>query len=1732
MSGGIMQRIFTHSLISIQKLSFPKWRCNMKRKIIVLTFVFLAVSSSLANSPLRLIIDTDPAMGDSDPDDITAIIYAFQSRELCTIEGITYGYGNFGDQILEPDGVTRGGERMLDYYHLQLNKMLEVLEEAGAITSRPLLCRGHKLSETWDNNEAHPQNGASDFIRETVRDNAGEITVIALGTLTNIATAMANYPNGSPPFDPDGFMRDCKELWIIGGGFDWGNVIGCDDDGCGYGIAVGSAEWNIWRDRKAAEYVLKHAVKDVNNEPKIKMVPLDSTMCWLIATEHITDITNSNTRITDFLEFPLRWWTKEENPSDNRQLDFTEEEKLEFARYTNWKGGIRCPKLRPAFPPYDTIGMALALESGSTFLPTYNDYKVYVQLFTGETIQDSSLEDRNEVRVFESVDETTMRDNIIERWKRHDFHNPPQNKKFIECSNADYIEKPALLPPEGPIDVSGDLYRHLPVGVDALLTSYRGRLYFNIGISTIPTNAIITNVKLHLYCDRKLVWADAGHRISIYKCDPYENNPSEIWNSANEENGYFASADFGALQVWQSRTLGPKAVNDLQEVVGGGQFAVFLAEDGDDHLCSWFDTSVDWKAYLEVDYACEDSYEPDDTSSQALWIYSNSPQMHSIYPPADVDWVKFSLSNESQVVIETSGQSGDTQIRLYNSSMNEMEYDNDSGIGSFSRIDRLCGADPLEPGEYYVEIRGYDIIASYDLTFLAVPCGSGNHNPQLTNGQVDPGTGTTSTPFTWSVDYYDADGDIPETKNVYIDGVEHEMSFVSESGSESDGTYRYGPRNLDTADHNYYFYFTDGNGGSCRLLPVSVFDGPQVSSGGAVYFADANLKAAVEAKLGDITNPTPLQMLNLTSLYATDLEITDLTGLEYATNLLYLDLGANDITDLSPLSGLTKLQELGLGSNQNLTFIYPLAGLTNLVELDLCCNDVYDLTPLSGLINLTRLVLHHTMWINYDDLAALSGLVNLRELELWGNDLSDISALSTLVNLRYLDLYDNQIIDISPLSELMNLTHLYLQTNPLNKAAYCIYIPLITENNPGIYLVRDPDPNPGGECPVYFPDENLKTVIEEELLIIDPTPTNLLSLTNLDASYKSINELVGLEYATNLTSLYLHGNLISNISPLSGLSSLTELKLHGNQLTDISPLSELTDLTTLYLNGNQITDISCLSGMTDLSTLLLGGNQVCDISPLDGLSNLTYLDLYSDPLNIAAYCTYLSLILTNNPGINLTYDPKKINLSDFSIFAEQWLKTSCGICDGVDLDQDNDVDIDDLIVFCNHYLGGNDSNNEPNQTVFNWSTYLGGSSDDYVWNGGVATDDNGNIYVAGYTNSDGITDALNTHSVGNDAFVAKISSEGLLQWFRYLGGNGDDQAFGITADSSGNVFIAGFTSSSDFNGESGSPPTPNAFIVKVDPAGSLLWTRYFGGSDSETAAAVIVDAAGNVYITGDTNSNDLPSKQNNYQGGSRDAYVAKFSSSGTLLWSIYVGGSINPTGGLGYDWGMGIAVSASGVPWICGATSSTDLDNAVNTHNGGHEQDAFIAKIAADGSFVDCSRYIGGMDGEQAYALVLDNLGNPFVTGYTNSTDFENTYVINSPRGGDRDVFLTKLNTSCSPDWSMYVGGNGYEWGRHIAVDDSNVFYIVGTTASDDFDEKINNKYSGEDCFVTAISSAGSIQWSRYIGGVGKDVGKGIAWNNLTGITVGGWTDSDDFVDRNNGRHGNNDGFVCNFSGD
>lgn len=254
-----------------------------------------------------------------------------------------------------------------------------------------------------------------------------------------------------------------------------------------------------------------------------------------------------------------------------------------------------------------------------------------------------------------------------------------------------------------------------------------------------------------------------------------------------------------------------------------------------------------------------------------------------------------------------------------------------------------------------------------------------------------------------------------------------------------------------------------------------------------------------------------------------------------------------------------------------------------------------------------------------------------------------------------------------------------------------------------------------------------------------------------------------------------------------------------------------------------------------------------------------------------------------------------------------------------------------------------------------YSTYFGGSNRDEGQ--GIAVDSNGNAYVSGITYSTNLplTNPVQTTIGGGqyDAFISKFTPNGARIYSTYLGGTGDDQGTSIAADSSGNAYIVGTTSSTNFPTVSpiqllNAGGANDAFVSKLSAAGnSLIYSTYLGGSGDDKGDRITVDSAGNAYVTGNTTSTNFPTKNaiQSVSGGGQDAFVTKIDSSGsTLVDSTYFGGSGNGVGG-------GIAVDANGAVYVAGSTTSTNFPtaNPLQAANGGGANDAFITKIIPGG---------------------------------------------------------------------------------------------------------------------------------------------------------------------------------------
>jgi Beta-propeller repeat len=458
---------------------------------------------------------------------------------------------------------------------------------------------------------------------------------------------------------------------------------------------------------------------------------------------------------------------------------------------------------------------------------------------------------------------------------------------------------------------------------------------------------------------------------------------------------------------------------------------------------------------------------------------------------------------------------------------------------------------------------------------------------------------------------------------------------------------------------------------------------------------------------------------------------------------------------------------------------------------------------------------------------------------------------------------------------------------------------------------------------------------------------------------------------------------------------------------------------------------------------------------------------------------------------------------------------------------------------------------DPRELTF--STFLGGLEWDEA--NDVEVDADGNRYVAGFTTSRDFPDAEPIGPGGiTDAFVAKISPDNSLVWGVVLGGSDLDTAYGLALDDDGNVYVTGRTGSPDFpvdgalqpelNGEECTgEPCHDAYVTKLDPAGGLVFSTYFGGSLNEEGLGIAVDADGGAVISGNTDSRDLPTVSPfQAEFGSPpcpgdlpcelDAFVSKLSPDGTeLTFSTYLGGNAGETN-------TGVALADDGTVFVTGTTRSTDFPTAnafqesVNgtacgPPPGSPCPDAFVTALAPDGSSAVYSTLLGGTEPETGSGIAVDSDGRAVVTGGTQSPDFptarpaqealdNSSCTDDQPEEFCDDGFVTRFTPDGSSlDFSTFLGGLGQDQGLGIAVDASGAVVVAGTTDSRDFPtlDPVQEALGGYiDGFVAAFAADnGALAWSTFLGGSEADRANAVTVGPEGDVETVGRTLSPDF---------------------
>jgi len=358
----------------------------------------------------------------------------------------------------------------------------------------------------------------------------------------------------------------------------------------------------------------------------------------------------------------------------------------------------------------------------------------------------------------------------------------------------------------------------------------------------------------------------------------------------------------------------------------------------------------------------------------------------------------------------------------------------------------------------------------------------------------------------------------------------------------------------------------------------------------------------------------------------------------------------------------------------------------------------------------------------------------------------------------------------------------------------------------------------------------------------------------------------------------------------------------------------------------------------------------------------------------------------------------------------------------------------------------------------------------------------------------------------------------------FIGDGGNDWANAIAVDESGDVLITGYTWSDNFPTTAGSHKAAfngvkDAFVSKFDnDLSTLLVSTFLGGSSWDNGLSIAVEPTGEVIISGATGSANFPmagaAYDNTYNGGSNDVFVCKLDSDlSSILISTFIGGDDD-------DYGYDLTLDNTGNVFVTGRTESADYPaegGFDNTFNGGFE-DVFVSKLNNGLSSLLASTYIGGSTDEGADAIITDNAGNVFISGFTYSDDFPTAGMpYDSIHNGSGDIFVAKFDNNLSVlSAATFIGGGNFEESHAIAVDAAQNVFIAGYTGSSEYpstpgvyDDTFNENH---DAIITKIdNNLSNILASTFIGGAGDDDCYGLIIERAENIFITGISFSSDY---------------------
>lgn len=396
------------------------------------------------------------------------------------------------------------------------------------------------------------------------------------------------------------------------------------------------------------------------------------------------------------------------------------------------------------------------------------------------------------------------------------------------------------------------------------------------------------------------------------------------------------------------------------------------------------------------------------------------------------------------------------------------------------------------------------------------------------------------------------------------------------------------------------------------------------------------------------------------------------------------------------------------------------------------------------------------------------------------------------------------------------------------------------------------------------------------------------------------------------------------------------------------------------------------------------------------------------------------------------------------------------------------------------------------------------------------TDPSGNVYVAGYFDSQSVQLGgvyySNFSLLGGtkDIFIAKYNTAGNVLWAKTIGHSEDDYATSITTDNFGNVYVTGNFSSSmlSFGGTTvfnSSVGSNDVFVVKYDSMGNLLWATEFGNSNWEFSNSITCDNSGNVYITGSYKGN-LFSGMTNL--GLDDVFIIKYNTAGNLIWAKSAGGNLN-------DISFGITCDNSDNIYVTGRYNSSVFNFGTFTLNNLGSGDAFIAKLDTMGNVLWLNA-LANVGSEAGQGIATDVSGNVYVTGFTSSpiiTSGAITLIGTDTSTVNNDYFIVKYDSLGNIIWGNRAGGSLNESSTSASTDANGYIYVTGHYSSDSITLgtlTLNNAAGANNfsVFITKYEPSGNVIWAKSAGNSGDSYGFSVTLDYLGNIYLVGRYDS------------------------